>query len=68
MGMRLYTRTGDDGFTGLLGEGRVAKFAPQPEAYGTVDEANSTLGLARASAVAELTTGCCCRRSAICIT
>jgi cob(I)alamin adenosyltransferase len=55
MGIQLYTRAGDDGFTGLLGEGRVAKYTPQPEAYGTVDEANSTLGLARASARAELT-------------
>ena len=46
----LYTRTGDDGYTGLLGEGRVAKYAPQPEAYGTVDEAGAAIGVARASA------------------
>jgi cob(I)alamin adenosyltransferase len=51
----LYTRTGDDGFTGLLGEGRVAKYMPQPEAYGTVDEATSALGLARAAAMSPRT-------------
>lgn len=45
-----YTRTGDDGFTGLLGEGRVAKYMPQPEAYGTVDEASAAIGVARAVA------------------
>jgi cob(I)alamin adenosyltransferase len=48
---QLYTRTGDDGFTGLLGEGRVAKYMPQPEAYGTVDEASAAMGIARASAL-----------------
>ena len=46
----LYTRSGDDGFTGLLGEGRVAKYMPQPEAYGTVDEASAAMGIARAAA------------------
>ncbi len=51
---QLYTRTGDDGFTGLLGEGRVAKYMPQPEAYGTVDEASAALGIARAAASSEL--------------
>lgn len=55
MAMQLYTRTGDDGYTGLLGEGRVAKYALQPEAYGTVDEANSALGIARASAHSQRT-------------
>jgi cob(I)alamin adenosyltransferase len=55
MSTQLYTRTGDDGFTGLLGEGRVAKYMPQPEAYGTVDEANAVLGIARASAQSERT-------------
>ena len=49
----LYTRSGDDGFTGLLGEGRVAKYMPQPEAYGTVDEASAAMGIARASALGE---------------
>ncbi len=52
---RLYTRTGDDGFTGLLGEGRVAKYMPQPEAYGTVDEASAAIGIARAATRDEAT-------------
>lgn len=43
-----YTRTGDDGLTGLLGEGRVPKDHPRPEAYGAADEASAALGLARA--------------------
>ncbi len=43
-----YTRTGDDGYTSLLGEGRVPKFHPRPEAVGTIDEATAALGLARA--------------------
>jgi uncharacterized protein len=42
-----YTGKGDDGYTGLLGEGRVPKYHPQPEAVGTVDEATSALGVAR---------------------
>lgn len=49
LGMNFYTRKGDDGYTGLLGEGRVPKNHPRPEAVGAVDEANSALGLARAS-------------------
>jgi cob(I)alamin adenosyltransferase len=49
MAEQLYTRTGDDGFTGLLGEGRVAKYTSQPEAYGTVDEASAAIGVARAA-------------------
>jgi cob(I)alamin adenosyltransferase len=40
--------TGDDGRTGLLGGGRAAKDDPRLEAYGTVDEASSALGLAKA--------------------
>jgi cob(I)alamin adenosyltransferase len=44
-----YTGRGDDGCTGLLGPERVPKFDPRPEAYGTVDEAQAALGLARAS-------------------
>lgn len=44
-----YTRRGDDGFTGLLGEGRVPKYHPIPEAVGAVDEASAALGLARAA-------------------
>src|SRR5439155_12029602 len=38
--VKIYTRTGDDGSTGLLGPGRVPKDAPRVEAYGTVDELN----------------------------
>ena len=48
--MRIYTRRGDDGSTGLFHGGRVAKDEIGPEAYGTVDEAVSVLGVARASA------------------
>lgn len=44
---KLYTRTGDDGSTGLFGGDRVAKDDPRVEAYGTVDELNSVVGLAR---------------------
>jgi cob(I)alamin adenosyltransferase len=44
-----YTRDGDDGYTGLLGAERVPKYAPRPEAYGSVDELSSVLGLARAT-------------------
>ncbi len=46
--MKIYTRTGDDGTTGLLGSGRVAKSEPRVEAYGSVDELNAALGVARA--------------------
>lgn len=42
------TRTGDDGYTGLLGKRRVPKWHPRPETFGTLDEATSALGLARA--------------------
>jgi cob(I)alamin adenosyltransferase len=48
--MKIYTRKGDDGTTGLLFGGRVVKNAPQPTAYGAVDEAQAFLGLARAEA------------------
>lgn len=46
--MKVYTRTGDDGSTGLFYGGRTAKDGPGPEAYGTTDEIVSALGLARA--------------------
>jgi cob(I)alamin adenosyltransferase len=46
--MKVYTRTGDDGTTGLLYGGRVGKDEVGPDAYGAVDEAVSALGLARA--------------------
>ncbi len=45
---RIYTRTGDDGSTGLLYGGRISKADPTAEAYGTVDEAVAALGLVRA--------------------
>jgi cob(I)alamin adenosyltransferase len=45
--MRIYTRTGDDGTTGLIGPGRVRKSDARVEAYGSVDELNATLGVAR---------------------
>lgn len=47
--MRIYTRTGDTGETGLFGGGRVGKDDPRVEAYGAVDELNACLGLARAA-------------------
>ncbi len=46
--MPLYTKTGDEGLTGLFGNERVAKDHVRIEAYGTVDELNSFLGLVRA--------------------
>lgn len=49
-GMKIYTRTGDDGTTGLFYGGRVPKDSAQPWAYGTVDEAQAALGVARALA------------------
>ena len=48
--MRIYTRQGDDGTTGLLYGGRVGKDDPVPEAVGDVDEAQAALGLVRAHA------------------
>ena len=42
--MKIYTRTGDDGRTGLLGPGRVSKSSLRVEAYGSVDEVNAMLG------------------------
>jgi len=52
--MRIYTRTGDAGETGLFGGGRVAKDNPRVAAYGEVDELNAAVGLARAAPPAEL--------------
>jgi cob(I)alamin adenosyltransferase len=46
---KLYTGTGDDGYTRRLGEGRVPKNHPVTEAVGSIDEASAALGLARAA-------------------
>jgi len=47
MTAKIYTKTGDDGQTGLFGGPRVAKDDPRIEAYGAVDELNAVLGLTR---------------------
>ena len=47
--MKIYTKTGDDGTTQLFGGDRIAKSHAQVEAYGTVDELNASLGVARSS-------------------
>jgi cob(I)alamin adenosyltransferase len=52
--VKIYTRTGDEGETGLFGGGRVPKDHPRVAAYGDVDELNSAVGLARATAPVEL--------------
>ena len=51
--MKIYTGTGDSGETDLFGEGRLAKDAPRVETYGTIDELNAVLGLARAETLPE---------------
>jgi cob(I)alamin adenosyltransferase len=47
--VKIYTKTGDDGTTGLLFGGRVPKDSELPRAYGAVDEAQAALGLARSA-------------------
>ncbi|MFO0956190.1 MAG: cob(I)yrinic acid a,c-diamide adenosyltransferase [Isosphaeraceae bacterium] len=49
--MKIYTKAGDEGTTGLLGPGRIPKDDPRLEAYGTLDELNAVLGVARASGI-----------------
>ena len=46
--MKIYTKTGDDGTTGLFGGGRVRKDDARVDAYGTVDELNAVIGVGRA--------------------
>src|SRR5437588_60679 len=46
--MKIYTRTGDAGMTGLIGGQRVSKSDPRLECYGTIDELNAAIGLAAA--------------------
>ncbi len=52
--MKIYTKTGDDGTTGLIGGQRVRKCDPRLDCYGTIDETNAALGLAAVTASAEL--------------
>lgn len=51
--MKIYTKHGDDGSTGLFYGGRISKASAGPEAYGTVDELVAALGVARATAHGE---------------
>ncbi|MCB9127671.1 MAG: cob(I)yrinic acid a,c-diamide adenosyltransferase [Ardenticatenales bacterium] len=51
--MKIYTKTGDAGMTGLFGGQRVSKDSPRVEAYGAVDELNAVLGVVRALLGAE---------------
>jgi len=55
--MKLYTKTGDDGTTGLFGGARVKKASDRVEAYGTVDELNATIGLAVAHGLSAFSQG-----------
>jgi cob(I)alamin adenosyltransferase len=54
---RIYTRTGDDGTTGLIGGSRIKKNALRIETYGTVDELSSAIGMARSELRAAASTG-----------
>jgi len=51
--MKIYTRTGDDGTTGLFGGSRVGKDDTRVEAYGTIDELNAVLGMVRSQQIAQ---------------
>ena len=48
--MKIYTKTGDDGTTGLIGGDRVRKCDPRLDCYGTIDETNAAIGLAAVTA------------------
>ena len=50
---KMYTRTGDQGYTGLVGKERVPKYDLRPEAYGQVDEAQAVLGMCRAGPLSQ---------------
>lgn len=50
---KMYTGTGDQGYTGLLGKERVPKYDLRPEAYGQVDEAQAMLGVCRAGPLSQ---------------
>jgi cob(I)alamin adenosyltransferase len=52
--MKIYTKTGDDGSTGLFGGGRVRKSDARIECYGTVDELNAALGVAHVTAAGSI--------------
>jgi cob(I)alamin adenosyltransferase len=51
--MKIYTRTGDDGSTGLLGSTRVQKDSLRVEAFGALDECNAAIGVARSVRIDE---------------
>jgi len=51
--LKIYTKTGDDGTTGLVGGNRVKKFDLRLEAYGTIDELNASIGVLRTEKLAE---------------
>jgi cob(I)alamin adenosyltransferase len=53
--VKIYTKTGDDGTTGLFGGGRVRKDDPRVESYGTVDELNAFIGMARSLGLGKAT-------------
>lgn len=55
--MKIYTKTGDDGETGLFGGTRVSKASPRVNAYGEIDELNSAIGVARAHGADDATEG-----------
>ncbi len=55
--MKIYTKTGDDGTTGLFGGARVKKASVRVDAYGTVDETNAAIGVARAHGLDALSEG-----------
>jgi len=52
--MKIYTKTGDDGSTGLFGGGRIRKDDPRIECYGTIDELNAAIGMAGVAADEQL--------------